>query len=344
MSKSKIMNQEELDRYFRTVTRRERYYLENPGKPSPSYSDMQHKTIGGNDVLYFKLPALKEAEILIRRDSRFTDVPSFIHSNLNINYIYSGKCDYVINGLPVSLVQGDVALFDRDVVRRKLYAGEDDIVVNISMSNEFFGSSFLKQIGDQSIISSFMLHALSDHGFSHDHYMLFRTRNNALIAQLFRQLFIEYYSGRIYEKEMIQGLLHLIFIELLRVYREEPDRHMIQISSGQTHATIEILRYIEEHYTDCSLTGLSEVFGYHPKYLCSLLKKQTGKTFKEIQLEKRLSAAAVLLANTDEPVLSICQRIGISNQNYFYRQFEARWQMSPKAYREEKRSYFLPVD
>ena len=344
MSKSKMMNPEELDRYLRTVTRRERYYLENPGKSSPAYADMQHKTVGGRDVLYFKLPALKEARILIRKDSRFTDVPCFIHSNLNINYIYSGKCDYVINSRPISLSQGDVAIFDRDVVRQKLYAGENDIVINVSMSNEFFSSSILKQIGRQSVISSFMLHALSDRSFSHNHYMLFRTSQNPLIAHLFHQLFMEYYSDRIYEKEMIQGLLHLIFIELLRVYLEEPDRHFIQISSGQTHNTIEILRYIEEHYADCSLTQLAGVFGYHPKYLCSLLKKQTGKTFKEIQLDRRLTIAAALLANTDEPVQSICQKVGISNLNYFYRHFEAHWQMSPNEYRQKMKPYLLPVN
>ena len=113
------MDLQELDTLFRTRTRREQYYLEHQGAPSPSYRTMEHRQIDGKDVLYFRLPALKEAEILIRKDSRFTDVPYYIHSNLNMNYIYSGKCDYVINSRSVTLHQGDVVIFDKDVVRRK---------------------------------------------------------------------------------------------------------------------------------------------------------------------------------------------------------------------------------
>lgn len=210
-------------------------------------------------MFHFNLPTLKEAEILIRKDSRFTDVPDYVHSNLNMNYIYSGKCDYVINNRPVSLHQEDVAIFDKDVVRRKLYAGRDDIVINISMSNEFFDNSFLRQVGRQSIISEFMLHVLSEYSSSHNHYMLFRTSQNQRIHPLFCHLFIEYYSNQIYGKDMIQGYLHLIFVELLRLYHEDPD----------------------------------------------------------------------------EPIHTICQKVGTSNQNYFYKQFEQTYHMSPNEYRKK---------
>ena len=186
------MDLQELDTLFRTRTRREQYYLEHQGAPSPSYRTMEHRQIDGKDVLYFRLPALKEAEILIRKDSRFTDVPYYIHSNLNMNYIYSGKCDYVINSRSITLHQGDVVIFDKDVVRRKQYAGEKDIVINISMSNEFFNNSFLRRIGEQSIISNFMLHVLCDHSDTHNHYLVFRTNHETLISTLFCQLFTDY--------------------------------------------------------------------------------------------------------------------------------------------------------
>ena len=303
---------------------------------------MEHRQIDGKDVLYFRLPALKEAEILIRKDSRFTDVPYYIHSNLNMNYIYSGKCDYVINSRSVTLHQGDVVIFDKDVVRRKQYAGEEDIVINISMSNEFFNNSFLRRIGEQSIISNFMLHVLSDHSDTHNHYLVFRTNHETLISTLFCQLFTEYYGSRIYGKEMIQGYLHLIFVELLRLYQEDKDNQLVQISSGQMSCTLEILHYIEEHYKDCTLAQLSAAFGYHPKYISALLKKQTGKTFKETQLDQRLKAAAALLIDTDDSIQSICHKVGASNQNFFYKSFEAAYRMSPGDYRKKNTEPVLP--
>lgn len=336
------MDLQELDTLFRTRTRREQYYLEHQGAPSPSYRTMEHRQIDGKDVLYFRLPALKEAEILIRKDSRFTDVPYYIHSNLNMNYIYSGKCDYVINSRSVTLHQGDVVIFDKDVVRRKQYAGEEDIVINISMSNEFFNNSFLRRIGEQSIISNFMLHVLSDHSDTHNHYLVFRTNHETLISTLFCQLFTEYYGSRIYGKEMIQGYLHLIFVELLRLYQEDKDNQLVQISSGQMSCTLEILHYIEEHYKDCTLAQLSAAFGYHPKYISALLKKQTGKTFKETQLDQRLKAATALLIDTDDSIQSICHKVGASNQNFFYKSFEAAYRMSPGDYRKKNTEPVLP--
>ena len=331
------MNSTELDHLFRTKTRREIFYLEHPGTESPSYKNMEKKQINGKNVLLFKLPALKEAEILIRKDSRFTDVPLYIHSNLNMNFIYSGKQDYVINNHSITLQKGDVAIFDKDVVRRKLYAGEEDIVINISMSNEFFSNSFLQQVRNQSIISNFLLHLLSDRSDTHNHYMIFRTRENTTISTLFYQLFSEYYGNGIYRKEMIQGYLQLIFIELLRTYHEDASNQLVQISSGQMQNTFDILHYIERHYADCTLTQLADEFGYHPKYLCSLLKKQTGRTFKEIQLSQRLKAAAALLADTDDPIQTVFQKVGAANQNFFYKYFETYYHMSPNEYRAKSR-------
>lgn len=332
------MNLQELDLLLRTKTRREKYYLSHPGAPSPTYKDMQRKSIGGKDVLYFKLPSLKEAEILIRKDSRFTDVPYYIHSNLNMNYIYSGKCDYEIDNQSITLQKGDVVIFDKEVVRRKLYAGENDIVINLSMSNEFFNNSFLRRIGEQSIISSFMLHVLSDQSDSHNHYLVFRTHRSPVISNLFCQLLLEYYENRLYGKEMIQGYLHLIFTELLRLYHEDSENQVVQISSNQLQNTIDILHYIELHYADCTLTQLADIFGYHPKYLCSLLKKQTGKSFKEIQLSQRLKAAAALLENTNDPVQTIFQKVGAHNQTFFYKYFETNYNVSPSEYRQLHRT------
>lgn len=332
------MNIQELDAMLRTKTRREQYYLDHPGAPSPTYKNISHRTVNGRDVLFFKLPALKEAEILIRKDSRFTDVPYYVHSNLNMNYIYSGKCDYEINEHAITLHQGDVAIFDKDVVRRKLYAGEDDIVINISMNNDFFSNSFLRQIGEKSIISSFMLHALSEKSGSHNHYLIFQSHSSPLIPTLFHHLLLEYFDSRLYGKEMIQGYLHLIFTELLRLYHEDSSNQVIEISSGQIQNTINILHYIERHYADCTLTQAAEAFGYHPKYLCALLKKQTGKSFKEIQLAQRLRAAAELLENTDSSVQSVFEQVGAYNQNFFYKYFESYYHMTPSEYRRLYRS------
>lgn len=214
----------------------------------------------------------------------------------------------IIDDQEITLHQGDVGIFDTGVVRRKLYAGENDIIINISMSNEFLNDSFLRDIGSQRLIFTFMLHVLSQYSTSHNHYMLFRTNQNTEISTLFTQLLLEYYSNRIYGKDMIKGYLYVIFVELMRLYYEDSANQLVQISSSGNQNIVDILSYLEKHFVDCTLTELSERFGYHPKYLSSLLKKQTGRSFKELQLNQRLQEAARLLTESNEPIQAIFEK------------------------------------
>ena len=66
------------------------------------------------------------------------------------------------------------------------------------------------------------------------------------------------------------------------------------------------------------------------------VKAQTGKTFKEHLMEKRLTKAATLLKSTALSVGDIIVMVGYENTSYFYRIFTEKYGMSPKAYRQLK--------
>ena len=332
------MDRQELDAFLREVTPREQYYLDNPGAPSPRYQNMEHRRMGGKDVLYFQLAQLKEAEVLIRKDSRFTDVPYYVHSNVNLQYIYSGKCEFLVDDRCVTLRQGDVALFDVDVVRRKQFAGENDIVINLSMSRDFFSDSFLCRVGRQSVLSNFFLHVMSSDTVAHDHYLIFRSGQQPSISVLFEQLLLEYYSERQYRKEMIQGYLRLIFVELMRLYDMDSGSQLVQLYSGQSRKVLEMFKFLENNVAECTLGMLADTFGYHPKYVSNLLRQVTGYSFKQLQNRQRMSEAARLLLQTEEPVYEVARKVGMANLTSFYHSFESRYGMLPNAYRQQNRS------
>lgn len=327
------MKEEELDVFLRLITPREQFYLDNPGAPSPRYKDMECRTIRGRNVYCFQLPALDTDEIHIRKDSRFTDVPYYMHSNININYIYSGHCNYLIDGKPVTLYKGDVCIFDLDVVRRKLYLGADDIVINLNMTHHFFSNSFFRKTGEQSIFSDFMLHILSLESPIHDHYMIFHAGENPDINRLFKSLLAEYFSEAPYRKQMIQGYFQLIFLQLLRLHQQNPGSSLVQIIFSHSLNVIDVLYYIETHYASCTLTELAEHFGYHPKYITTLLKKVTGSSFKQLQTRERMKAASALLLQTSDSIQEIAHTIGITNLTAFYRTFKEHFGMLPDQYR-----------
>ena len=327
------MDQQQLDDFLRSLTAREQFYLEHPGARSPIYQISRQEVLHGHIAYIFQLPDLPQDEIHIRKDSRFTDVPYYVHSNVNINYIYSGCCHYLIDEVPVTLHQGDVAIFDLDVVRRKEYLGENDIVINLNMTNAFFNDSFLRKAGQQNIFSQFMLRVLSTRSPTHDHYMIFRTRNDGDIRNLFVHLLCEYYGEQPYRKPLIQGYFQLIFLYLLRLHQQDSDGQMVQIISTHNRRVVDILSYIEQHYVNCSLQDLAEQFGYHPKDISAMLREMTGFSFKQIQVRERMKEAGRLLTETDESVQDIASRVGMSNLSSFYRTFKAYYGMLPDAYR-----------
>lgn len=123
----------------------------------------------------------------------------------------------------MTLNQGDLCIFDLGVVRQKGYLGEDDIVINLNMSHDFFSDSFLRKAGEQNIFSDFLLHVLSARTPSHNHYMVFRSGEDVMVSRLFTALLEEYFDEALYGKAMVQGYLQLIFLRLLRLYQQKPD-------------------------------------------------------------------------------------------------------------------------
>lgn len=327
------MTAEELDSFLREPSKREKFYRANPGALSPSYRFMERKFINGREVLCFQLPELKANDILIRKDSRYVPVPYYIHTNVNMNYIYSGSCSYEIDDKSITLEAGDVCIFDRDVIRHKLKTGEDDIIINISMSNEFFSDSFFNHLKAQSIMASFLLSVVSNND-SHDQYLIFRTNHSDQIRELFSKLLLEYFDMRLYRKEIMKSYLVIIIIELLRLYSVNNGEHLIQISSNVSDKLLDIMHYIEMHYADCTLSEVAEKFSYHPKYLSTLIHERTHKTFKEIQTRQRMIVACSMLENTSHSIQHIASEVGMSNLNQFYKCFQEQYQMLPKEYRK----------
>lgn len=326
------MEIKELDRLLRMNTERENDYLRNPGSVSPSYENMEKSFINGKEVYLFQLSTLLDENILIRKDSRYTFVPFYRHTNINLNYIYSGECTYIVDDTYVTLQQGDVCIFDKDVIRAKMRLKENDIVFNISMSNSYFSKSLSNQIADQSILASFIINSLSQNQL-HDNYLIFRTNSSPKIISLFHQLLLEYYNKDLYSKEIIQSYIDIIFMELLRLYQNNHNNHLIQISDKSNDKIIGILSYIETHYKDCTIDELSKRFGYHPKYLSTMIKRKTGKNFKEIQLQLKMNHACTYLRNTSLTIQEITEKIGFSNQSFFYKRFVELFHITPQEYR-----------
>ncbi len=71
----------------------------------------------------------------------------------------------------------------------------------------------------------------------------------------------------------------------------------------------------------------------HPNYLCSLFKKETGGTFVQYILRRRIEEAKFFLRYTENSVADIASFYQFSSQSYFIRRFKEVTGQTPVQYR-----------
>ncbi len=92
-------------------------------------------------------------------------------------------------------------------------------------------------------------------------------------------------------------------------------------------------KYVSENLKTASVKELAERLGYSEVYTGNLVKKYTGKTFKQYVQEIRLNTAAQLLSSSDMSVGEIIHSIGYENESYFRALFAQKFSKNPLKYR-----------
>ncbi|WP_241154252.1 helix-turn-helix domain-containing protein [Streptococcus tangpeifui] len=64
------------------------------------------------------------------------------------------------------------------------------------------------------------------------------------------------------------------------------------------------------------------------------MKNSYGKSFKEIQMTKRIAEVENYLVNSTYTISEIAEKAGFSNQNQLYQKFKDRYGMLPNEYRK----------
>lgn len=112
----------------------------------------------------------------------------------------------------------------------------------------------------------------------------------------------------------------------------------IMLTTGQTELQ-KLELYLDQHYMEkLSLSSISEELQIGRTKLCALAKKLSGgKTLSKLITDRRINAAKVLLLQTDTPISSIAETVGISDYNYFSKVFHSATGATPSAFRKSGR-------
>lgn len=268
-----------------------------------------------------------------------TDIPWHVHDYIEILFVYRGRCTLTVEDKVNELGEGDLILIDKFIPHTVNKIGTEDVVLNMILKQDVLTPSFLGRLGRQNLISRFMLDSFINKRKNH-HYLVFRTERGSKATEFMENIMCELFDRDFYSAEIIDSCLVILFSMLIRSSSQQ------QTASGSTPnreiPLFDFLKYIEEHYRTCTLVTMGEHFGFHPNYLSALLKKATGKSFKDLLQLQRLSKAALFLARSDMPIPDIAEEVGYSSLTFFYKKFKELYLETPHCYREANRKKGVP--
>lgn len=99
--------------------------------------------------------------------------------------------------------------------------------------------------------------------------------------------------------------------------------------------------YLDQHYMEkLTLSSISQALNISRTKLCSLAKAMPGgHTLTYLITQRRIAAAQHLLMQTDDPISSISEAVGIDDYNYFSKVFRKSVEMTPSEFRKRAREH-----
>jgi AraC-like DNA-binding protein len=266
--------------------------------------------------------------IQVRPHTRFVHFPKHTHNYIEVIYMCEGKTHHVIDGIDVMLKAGELLFLNQKAVQEIYPASKHDIAINFIILPEFFDHA-LSMMGDEkNLLRDFVIDCLRSENASSS-YIHFKVAGIIPIQNLVENMIWTIWNRQPNKRSINQITMGLLFLQLMN----NIDLMATNTENSRQKLTIDVLKYVEEHYRDGELSQLSQLLHCDMYWLSKEIKKLTGCNYTELVQKKRLSQAAYLLKNTSLSVMDIAMSVGYENMSYFHRIFQKEYGITPRHYR-----------
>lgn len=291
--------------------------------------DQQIYTDDKNFVIDRDKFLLPEQMISVRKHTRFIDFPLHKHNYIELQYVYKGSLTQVIDGKQITMKEGELMMLNQVISHEIKAAGEDDIIINFIVKPEFF--QYIFSLADiDNVIFNFIMSTIYSNSTKGE-YLYYKVSDKGSIKANMEKIIMELYEPDITSSISIKLLVGLLLVNLIK---HSDDIEVYSVDNYEKKLSLDILKYIDEHYEEGSLAMISQQLNQPDYRICRIVKKYTGVTFKQLVQETRLNKAADLLMRTSLPVTDIMQAVGYENITYFYKIFKEKYTMTPHEYRK----------
>lgn len=270
--------------------------------------------------------------ITVRPHTRFVHFPEHTHNFVEVIYMCQGETKHVVDGKEILLKTGELLFLNQHAVQEIWPAGRDDIAVNFVILPVFFDTAFRMMGEEENLLRNFIVGCLCE-DTRYGKYLHFQVADVLPVQNLVENLIWSLLHSERENQALNQTTMGLLLQHLMHCTGRIRVNQDVEKAFDQ-ELTLRVLRYIDEHYRDGTLTELAELMGYDVYWLSRAIHRLLGRNYKELLQIKRLNQAAFLLHNTGMSVADISGAVGYDNTSYFHRIFRAYYGVTPKEYRK----------
>ncbi len=279
----------------------------------------------GIDCLFYPY----DEEISIARHIRYH--PPFLHSHQFYELIYQikGVCKNTVNHQVIDMQEGDICIIPPGPLH-SIEVLDDSIIINILIKTHSLDEHLSALLIPQNIITNFFQHSC-EFRYSYNS-LLFHTTGDQAVQRLMEDMILECFETDANSLPLRKTLLLSVFSHLLRSHTAD-----MEVSSNNVCMNPEIYQiyqYLQLHYKNATLKETAKHFNYSAVYFSKLIHRNIGKTFNEILMKMKLSAACRLLTTTQLPIGEIAAEVGYESPEYFNIVFKKNFNTTPSSYRK----------
>lgn len=238
------------------------------------------------------------------------------HDFFELNYVIKGQMHQLMEGEEENIYPAGTVCIMNPNSKHDIYVKSDhDLVLNIAMKKSLFTATFWSMIQQHEYLGQFFLNYFLAQEKS-SNYLLFDLQPEESMENVLDTLCREYLDAKPYYQLTMRYMLMIFFTELIRNYNQVISRRKFV---NKTNSQImSLFNYLSVNYPTATLESTAAYFHYHPNYLSAFVKKHTGKTFRSLLNDIKLTQAIYYLQNTNMPIKDISEHLGFVQLCNFY--------------------------
>ena len=252
------------------------------------------------------------------------DMDLHVHNQMEIMYVQKGQCVVDIYDVSYPMKEGHFVILDANIPH-KLWVEEGSPASMFNIEFTFVPNGQFSAIGEIIRKSDGVLELLQ----SQKPY--FFARDTGGISSAFGNLISELeYPGEDGEI-LVQLLLSELLLKISRLIKNANREH----NKAESVYVKKAIEYIHKHYDDdIRVMDIAASVNINVSYLQRLFKISQNCSLVDYLTSYRLDQAKIILANTNIPVIDVCNHVGISSRQYFTYLFKKHTGFTPKEFRQ----------